>query len=324
MSRIRRHPSPASAVLDAGGIVLLDGGTGSELRRRGVHFAEGVWSAMAGVENADRLCDIHRDYIAAGAEVVTANTFAATRIVLEAAGLGARFEEINRTAIGSAVKARRQAGATSNVAVAASLSCYPPGADPARYPQARVELEAYRDSVRLFEEAGAELILVEMIQETVHGSAACRAAAESSLPFWLGLSCRRSARRDRLVGFDLPGHDAADTLARLVEFGPAAIAVMHSPPDVIADALRLIRDHWSGPIGAYPAIPYREDPQSVEAGRTPAAGVSDEGSVDAIAQLATTWLDAGATIVGGCCGTTPAHIAALRRVIDQRSETDPR
>lgn len=303
------------------GITLLDGGIGSELRRRGVALADAAWSAAVNLDRTDLLTGIHSDYIEAGCDVITANTFAATRFVLDKAGLGDRFESLNRAAIDAARRACRQSRGGPEVTIAASLSCYPPGNDPALYPDARSELGAYRDSVRVFEEAGARLILVEMMQETIHAPLACRAAAESGLPFWLGLSCRRDAGGGQPVGFDIADTRLAETLEALLGFGPAAINVMHSPLDVIGEAMHLIRDRWNGPVGAYPEIPYAEDPGSASSSEYASGNSPDLSARISPAELAhhaESWIDAGATIIGGCCGTTPAHIAALRRLIDSQ------
>src|SRR5262245_47690098 len=95
-----------SELLHAGGVLLLDGGTGSELRRRGVALDASVWSALASLEHFDTLRAVHADYIAAGADVITTNTFATSRFVLAAAGRGEQFAEINRQAVAAAIEAR--------------------------------------------------------------------------------------------------------------------------------------------------------------------------------------------------------------------------
>src|SRR5262245_39457022 len=119
-------------VLQTGGVLLLDGGTGSELRRRGVALDANVWSALASVENFDTLCGIHADYIAAGADVITTNTFATSRFVLAAAGRGEQFADINERALAAAFEARDASG--RDVAIAGSVSCLPPRFDPSAYP----------------------------------------------------------------------------------------------------------------------------------------------------------------------------------------------
>src|SRR5690349_13571952 len=100
--------------------LILDGGKGSELRRRGVPLSGTTWSALASLTHFELLRAIHADYIAAGADVITANTFAATRFVLEAAGHGDDFAAINARAVAAAREARDSSGRA--VAIAGSIS----------------------------------------------------------------------------------------------------------------------------------------------------------------------------------------------------------
>jgi S-methylmethionine-dependent homocysteine/selenocysteine methylase len=307
--------------------VLLDGGTGSELRRRGIALRADVWSAEANIMHSESLTAIHRDFIEAGADVITANTFAASRYVLEAANLGDRYLEINSAAVKAAILAANSVvdrhtselpsptqHSKGKVAVAASLSCFPPNLDATAYPNPDAELAAYRESVDLFAEQGVDLILLEMMQETVHASLACQAAAESQLPFWLGLSCRRDRSNKRLVGFDAPNNTLEDILDELLSFEPAAVNIMHTPIAYLEEALSLVRARWSGRIGVYPEIPYPQDPDA-EA-RALAGEDTRTTSAATYAQHVRRWLSFGADIVGGCCGTTPEHIRAVRAEID--------
>ena len=112
------------AKLEAGGIVLLDGGTGSELQRRGVPMSHAAWSGAAVQTHPDTVREVHRDYIAAGAEVIITNTFGTARFTLEAAGLGPAFESINRRAVSLALEARDHA--RRDVAIGGSISNLPP------------------------------------------------------------------------------------------------------------------------------------------------------------------------------------------------------
>lgn len=281
------------------GVALVDGGTGTELRRRGFPVHAHVWSAAAAVTHAELLTHIHTDYIDAGADVVTANTFATCRFVLEAVGLDDGFERINHASLDAAFRARDAAGRP--VAVAASLSCLPPRFDVRAYPSAAAEQAAYAELAALFAARGVDLILLEMMQDAEHATLACEAVRAAGLPWWLGVSCRLDGAR--LVAFDAPGVEIAPTLEVAAAHGPAAITVMHSTPAATGPALALVAARWSGPFGAYPES--NEDTTRL----TPAG----------LAALAADWIDAGARIVGGCCGTGPEHIRALRALIDSRA-----
>ena len=281
--------------LARGGTLVLDGGTGSELRRRGVPLDAVAWSALAPLTHYDLLRAIHADYIAAGADVVTTSTFGTTRFVLEAAGRGRDFAAINARAVAAAREARVDSG--REVAIAGSISCLPPGFDVHAYPDERTESAAYRELAETLANAGADLLLLEMMQETRHAPLACAAARTVGLPVWLGVSCRVGAG-GALVAFDFPLVPLAATLDALLPFAPDTIAVMHSPIAAVAPALQELRARSSTPLGAYPEI---GDGSAATEAVTPAE----------LAMQARAWIDAGARIVGGCCGTHPEHVRAL-------------
>ena len=108
--------------LDTGHVVILDGGTGTELQRRGVPMDPAAWCGPATLGNDKLLSEIHGDYIKVGAEVITANTYASSRLMLKPAGYVDRVEEINRRAVEAALRARALTPASHTVVVAGSLS----------------------------------------------------------------------------------------------------------------------------------------------------------------------------------------------------------
>ena len=283
-------------ILARNGTLLVDGGTGSELRRRGVALDAAAWSGLAPLTHYELLRAIHSDYIAAGADVVTTNTFATARFVLAAAGRDAELTTINVRAVAAAREAREASG--RDVAIAGSISCLPPRFDVHAYPSERAESAAYRELAETLAEAGVDLLVLEMMQETRHAPLACAAARSVGLPFWLGVSCRHGAG-GALVGFDFPLVPLTTCLDALLPFAPAAVAVMHSPVAAVLPALAAIRERWPGPLGAYPEIGDGDpaNPHSV--------------SATGFAAHAREWHAAGARILGGCCGTTPDHIRAL-------------
>ena len=168
-------------VLSRGGTLVLDGGTGSELRRRGMPLDPLVWSALAPLTHYDLLRAIHADYIAAGADVVTTSTFATTRFVLEAAGTATTSRPSTRAP--SAPRAKRATRAAARSRSRASISCLPPGLRRAApIPTRARESAAYLELAETLAEAGVDLLLLEMMQETRHAPLACEAAAASAYP----------------------------------------------------------------------------------------------------------------------------------------------
>ena len=289
-----------------GRCVLIDGGTGTELRRRGVALDPVAWSGPAALEHFDTLVDIHADYIAAGADVITANTFATTRFVLEAAGCGPQFHAINRASVAAAMRARERAG--RDVAIAGSISCFPPAFDIARYPSPQDEQAAYEELATLLAELGVDLLVLEMMEDVVHARRACTAVEAVGLPFWLGVSARRRAD-GALAAYDFPETAFGTVLDALLDYSPAVVNVMHTPVDDVSAALAAVRARWSGAIGAYPEVAADGSGRDRRAALTPAE----------LAAHAEDWLRAGVRVLGGCCGTEPGHVRALRELLERQS-----
>jgi S-methylmethionine-dependent homocysteine/selenocysteine methylase len=298
--------------LEAGGVVIIDGGTGSQLQAEGVPMDEVAWSARANLDCPEAVQRVHEAYIRAGADVIIANTYAASRAALEPAGLGGQVAEVNRAAMRTACAAR-DGSASRHALVAGSLSSFcpmvmdaaalgapldRPAADDPRFP----DLADFREQAQLLAEAGADLIALEMIDARGYGSAAVQAATETGLPVWLGISPIRLP--DGTLG-TLPelgdGDTFADLLSALAAPSLAAVTVMHANPELTLDAIEIIRGHYAGPIGIYAETGGWTPPNWVFSGLTP----------EEYAAQAVTWADHGAQLIGGCCGVGPEHIALL-------------
>ncbi len=305
--------SQAGAVfrqLAGGPVVIIDGGTGSELQAQGVPMDSVAWSARANLEHLGAVQRVHETYIRAGAQVIIANTYAASRSALTPAGLGDHVAQVNRNAVRAALAAR-DAAAAGPVAVAGSMSSFSPidmdasavvsaepsGDDP-RFP-GRADFE---EQAGLLAGAGVDLIVLEMISARGYGREALQAAAATGLPVWLGVSPVR--RADGTLG-TLPdlgdGDSFSDLLAALTDPPPAAVAVMHARPGVTLDAIGAVRRHFAGPVGVY----------AENGGWEPPLWVFDGLSPEQYRREAAGWAAAGAAFIGGCCGVGPRHIEAL-------------
>jgi methionine synthase I (cobalamin-dependent) len=270
---------------------------GSELEARGAPMDHEAWCGLANLEAPELVRAIHDDYVRAGADVIIANTFPTNRPALEAAGYGDRFEEANRAAVAAALAARD--AADRPVTVAGSMSIWGP------HEEARIEdapppsdvLDVYREQARLLADAGVDLIVLEMFD--TRWTAARQAARETGLPVWLGVWGRLGPDG----GLETPGGRSLDEdLPGLIGDGADAVLVMHSPLDAVAPALEAVTRHWDGPRGAYPHAGHFERPNWVFKDVAPSV----------LADEAEQWVRDGATLVGGCCGTGPQHIRALR------------
>lgn len=294
--------------LAAGDLVLLDGGTGTELQRRGVRMDPGAWCGPASLGSGDILERVHRDYIAAGADVITANTYASSRLMLEPAGYGERFAEINNAAVAAAHRARDESG-RADVLVGGSLSHmapFIPGSahpDTGRAPSAEGMVEAFTELANFLRDSGCDLILLEMMYYPERMRAAFEAALQTGLPVWAGLSARRG-EDGRMLSFaperDIPFEDL---VAILGDYDVAAAGVMHTPSHLVSDALDILRDRFRGPTLAYPDSGFF---------RMPDWQFEEVIPPGEFLGYASEWVADGVQIVGGCCGLSPEHIDALR------------
>lgn len=300
--------------LKAGEIVILDGGTGTELEQRGVAMDPEAWCGAATLHNTAILEGIHRDYIAAGADVITANTYASSRLILGAAGLADQFEVINRTAVDAAIRARDDSG-RNDILIAGSLSHRGPVVagtaqpDASRAPDDDAMAAAYLELALLLRDAGCDLIILEMMYMPERMHHAFTAAKASGLPVWAGFSARRGAD-GRVLSFtphrDIPLEECVEILR---QFDVAAAGIMHTQSNVIADALDIVGNAYNGPLLAYPDSGYFASPNWQFENIIPP---------DVLHSFAAGWIEKGARIVGGCCGLSPAHIAALRPLKNAR------
>ena len=291
--------------LAAGDFIILDGGTGTELERCDAEMHDASWCAMATKTHPDVLRSVHDSFIEAGADIITANTYASTLATLEAAGAADEFESLNR----AAVRIAREAvdAADRPVAVAGSMSVsrpIEPGTD-----RIIVEIdmsesaarEKFRAKAELLADTGVDLIVMEMMRDLDLSKWATEEAVKTGLPVWVGMSCERDSE-GRLVGFGRHEYAFEDIIDGLVSLGGTVAAIMHSSLDDTDAALPLLRDRWDGPIAIYPESGYFEMPhwQFV-----------DVVEPQIFAKRARTWIDAGVQIIGGCCGMGPEHIEAL-------------
>ena len=172
--------SPFLVRLAAGGVLLLDGATGTELQRRGVDTSLPLWSARALVEAPDVLRAIHADYAAAGADIITTNTFRTHGRTLTRAGLGERAHALNQLAVQIAREAAQQAD--REIFVAGSISpledCYSPQLVP---PDGELWIE-HAEMARDLAQAGCDLLLVETMNTIREAVIAARCAATTGLP----------------------------------------------------------------------------------------------------------------------------------------------
>ena len=266
-------------------LVLLDGPMGTELTARGVTTELPAWSAAALDEAPEVVAEIHRDYVDAGATVHTANTFRTQPGIVPD-----RWAVLARRAVRLA-RAVVPAGQRVAGSIAPIADCYRPDRSPGEAARG-----AHRALCRVLADAGADLLLCETFPSVPEAWVAVEEAVATGLPTWLSLTAGPSAD---LLAPDAVRRGAEGAVAR----GASAVLINCVPA---VDTLRFVEAiaDLGVPFGAY-----------ANAGSPDARigwAASAEPGAEAYAELAEGWVAAGATLIGGCCGTGPAHLRALR------------
>lgn len=278
---------------------LLDGAVGTELARRGVDTALPLWSATALLTAPDVVRAIHRDYAAAGADILVANTFRTNPRTLRGAGRLADGPSLCKLAVQLARQAAADAGGVPLVAasIAPVEDCYRPDLVPADADLTR----EHRQLVAWLADAAPDLLWIETMNTQREALAAAQAARASGLPFVVSFVVDER-------GSLLSGEPLEPAVAAVANAGARAIGLNCIPPQGMTVCLPRLRAATTLPLVAYAHI----------GNPCPIRGWSFSQDVPptAYAMQAVRWIEQGAAVVGGCCGTTPAHIAALRRRID--------
>lgn len=298
--------------------LLLDGGLGRELRFRGVSIPETIWSAGALVADPGTVRRIHLDYIAAGADVITTNTYGVIRSDLAKEGIEDRYAELNTLACRLAVEARDKSG--RHVLIA---GCLPPlggSYRPDRVgPRDRIEM-LYREQAGLLA-PHVDLLLCETMSSAAEGRAAAKAACQTGKPVWVAWTLHEN-RSGRLRSKE----SIKDAAAALSGLPVAGFLANCCAPESITRAMPDLVDAGAEWIGGYANTfaPVPED-WTLDGEKETDGLLALRGDLDpeSYAAHAARWLSAGATVVGGCCGTRPAHIEKIRRIIDAGRDGRP-
>jgi S-methylmethionine-dependent homocysteine/selenocysteine methylase len=288
--------------LKSGEPIILDGGTGTDIQRRGAPMSGDTWCADVNATHGAIVRSVHDHYIAVGADVITANTFASSVLSFDAYGRMDEVEKLDRLAVGYALAAARG----HDVAVAGSFSTMRSvikGTDRSDLSKNWTREEAmvlFRRKAANLKACGVDFIFMEMMRDTDYSVWATEAALETGLPVWVGISVERVD--GELVGFGRNDQKLIDIAPALAALKPDAMCIMHTASNDIDDALAVLRQSWAGPVGAYPECGYYAAP--------------DWQFVDVIPPLDLVnhchqWERHGASIFGGCCGIGPDHIHAL-------------
>lgn len=288
-------------------VVLLDGGLGQEIYKRAAKTAHPLWSAHIMMENPGLVKAVHQDFIRAGAQIITLNSYTCTPTRLTRDADLSWFETLQQQAVDIATAARDELGMPVQIA-----GCLPPLIGSyAVEKRSKADLKAEYQQIVAQQEAGVDLFLIETISNITEATAATEAALETGKPVLLSFTIS-----DREPAKLRSGESLEDALEAVSGYALSGLLLNCSLPETISASLSAIAAYGL-PFGGY-----ANGFTSVEAlkpgGTVDVLAAREDLNAAAFASVTSGWVGEGATLVGGCCEVGPAYIAALYNHLVQK------
>ncbi len=282
--------------LKTGKLIVLDGATGTNLQRQGLPL--GTPSDLWVLDNPDEVSRLHHDFLAAGSDLILTDTFGSSRLNLVRAGLSDRFEQTNRRAVELAC----QAVQGTPVLVGGSMGPLGEMLQPYGTLDEADAQAAYAEQARLLSQTGVDLLVIETQFDLNEAKAAIRGAQSvTDLPLVCSFSYDRGTRT-------MMGVKPAQMGKELSEMGLAALGINcgRSLEDNLK-ALQELRQATNLPIWFKPnaGLPHNDEQDHLQYDVTP----------EMMGTQVSQWVEAGAQLIGGCCGTSPEHLKAIAQAV---------
>jgi S-methylmethionine-dependent homocysteine/selenocysteine methylase len=281
-------------------IVLIDGAMGTEILRRGVPTTLPLWSAEALLTHPEVVQRIHEDSIRAGAEIIITNTFRTTRWAFAKKAQAEKARDITLLACQLVHQAIEQVQPAHPVYIAGSMApledCYSPELTPSNEHLVQ-EHYLYASDLKA---GGVNFLLLETMITLRETTAAIQAARKLAMPFAVSFC---TTPQTTLLG----GETLENVLKEVEQHDPLFIGVNCVSPETATRALQALRKITNRPLSVYAqgdGIPDNDQGWQF----------NEAESIEHYAMCAQSWLQEGAQIIGGCCGTSPAYIERLRRL----------
>ncbi len=286
---------------------ILDGAMGSELIRWGMELPEHIWSAAANLTNPELVLKIHREYVDAGADYITANTFRTTpRAFGKLDSLVAGFVEVNkkdavlnsRNSLFTAVELAKEA-ASNSVKVLGSIASLEDCYSPELFPGKNTAITEFRQLGGWLSDAGVDILLLETMNSIAEAEAGLIALQSFELPIWVSFVMKDD---EHLLSGDL----LLDALTLLQDHSVNTVLLNCNPLQRTEKAMILLTKNWTGKWGIYPNLGIGEP--------SPNGRITKYESMEKFTALMEKAIDLGASVVGACCGSTPEQIGELSKI----------
>ncbi len=294
---------------------ILDGAMGSELIRWGMELPEHIWSAAANLTNPELVLEIHREYVDAGADYITANTFRTTPrtfgkidgLVTECSSRALpRDVEVNkkeaviksRNSLFTAVELAKEATSNS-VKVLGSIASLEDCYSPELFPGKNTAITEFRQLGGWLSDAGVDILLLETMNSIAEAEAGLIALQSFELPIWVSFVMKDD---EHLLSGDL----LLDALTLLQDHSVNTVLLNCNPLQRTEKAMILLTENWTGKWGIYPNLGIGEP--------SPNGRITKYESMEKFTALMEKAIDLGASVVGACCGSTPEQISELSKI----------
>ena len=278
---------------------ILDGAMGSELIKRGLILPNHIWSAEANINNSEMIQQIHREYIDAGADYIIANTFRTTPRAYLKAGINSK--KASQMAKYSLIRAVEHAKITCdpNTKIIGSLApledCY----KPELFPGTNDAISEYTLMGKWMIGTGVDILLLETMNSMAETEAGLCALNEIDLPIWVSFVMKDENHL-------LSGDRLADTLNMLNKYQIQKVLLNCNPLDLTKIAVDNVVDNWIGGWGIYPNLGMGEP--------SPDGCIAEYEPMEKYLSVIKHALNSGASVVGACCGSSPEHIAEIKKL----------
>ena len=281
---------------------ILDGATGSNLQKAGMKSGECPEQWI--LNHPDIFIDLQKKYIGAGSDAVYAPTFTSTRVKLDEYGLGAKQREYVGKLVGLSKQAVEESRTDRKIYVLGDISMTGLQIQPLGTMPFEELVDIYKEQVTLSVEAGVDGFVIETMMSLQEARAAVLAVKEScDLPVFVTMTFQEDGRT-------LYGTSPETAMVVLQEMGVDAVGINCSTgPDKMVDAVKSMKRYAKVPVIVKPnaGLPALVDGETVY----------DMGP-DEFARAMKKLAEAGATVLGGCCGTTPEHICCLKEALKEQ------
>lgn len=286
-------------------IFILQGALGTELARRGYKMTLPLWTGDASLKVPNIIDEIYSDYITAGADIITTNTFRTNRRTFQKVGNGGEYARATRESVLCALRAKSRAKRQIYVGgvIAPLEDCY----EPLLVPETRELEKEHSEQIRLMSSLGVDCLWIETMNTIREAKIAARFAQATNLPFVVSFVVNAN-------GDILSRETFVEAVAALALYKPDAILVNCSQGAHISRAIQKLRAVFEGRIGAYAAG--IGSPTKDGGWRFPSC---EEEAVLKYLLEVKQWLPFSPTIIGGCCGTTPSMIRAIAGIVKKNS-----